>query len=301
MRLQTLPALRAVDTPAGNIKVVTLKENGPRLPLGMQDPATGELIKHIATRRWTLRTEKALGKMRDENKRENPVRFISMVIAGLCEQLGTLSIADPQKIGTSKTARNDWNLTLASISQMWYGDVLYAWIWLRRSCLGAEVDMDLTCPRCRSSVSIQGDLDTLEIHVAESIEDTFWEYELASPFQVRGHNIEKLVIGPYKWSIVERAANTGELDTGDFKSAMIWASIRQVVGLDDIALTETEIEDMDKVDVEALVAEIDKHNIGPDMSVVVDCGKCKNEFRSSLNWSYDSFFGVSGRSAAKKT
>lgn len=280
-------------------KIITLKELGGRLPIGMPDVSSGGLKKDMAERRWTLKTEKKLGKMRDENRREQHARFVSMVIATLYQQLGILSFEETYDQG-SKAAKQSWNHAIASISQMWFGDVLYAWLYLRRQMLGPTVDLSLTCPRCMASAPLRADLDTLEVRIVDKLEDAYWEYELRDPFMIRGKKAERLKLGPARWHVVEQAAIGGSLDVGNTKAALITSSIQHVIGMEDIALTEAELDEMAKIDVETITALIDDQNIGPIMAVESDCLKCKNPFRVSLDWGYDSFFGVSGRSAAQK-
>jgi hypothetical protein len=300
--VSSAPESEREDLPqlGANFKIVTLKELGARLPLGMADIASGDLFRALSMRRWTLKTEKQLGKLRDEHRREGHGRFVSMVVASLYEKLGNLVLGDLSEGGTgSKASRSHWHGALGAISQMWFGDVLYAWIWLRRQIIGPHLDMQLQCTHCRSLVAMQADLDTLDVRTVDKLADAYWKYTLQVPFEVRGKLVEQLEVGPARWHVMEAESKNADVDLGALKSSIIFSSIRSVVGQEEIALVESEIENMDKVDVETLTSAIDATAVGPDMKIEAYCSKCRTDFEQALQWSYDRFFGVSGRSAPR--
>ena len=269
---------------------IPLSELGPTLPLGTRDANTGGLDKSMAHRNWTLKTEKALGKLRDKKREANQARFASMVISKLYEQLGAVKLT-----GDSKKLNQD----LMHVGQMWMGDVLYAYLYLRWEFVGSTFDMDFTCPGCLGKSTIKADLDTVEVRTVEKMEDAYWEYELKHPFQARKQEVKVLSMGPARWNGIERASGGG-IDTGGTKSSIIWSSLRDVKNADfKSPLTENELEDMSKYDLERLTNLINEHHVGPDMSIEGTCDKpgCGRDFRMSIDWTYDNFFAVSGPSS----
>lgn len=272
--------------------VSTLHTQGPQLPIGTLDGITGELHKTLVPRRWNLKLEKQLGKLRDENK-DAGARFAAMVIATLYERVGGLAFDE-----AGPKDKHAWNKALMSISQMWFPDVLYAFVWLRRQVAGSEIDVNLACPFCGTVVTLRADIDTMDVTSVAKIEDAYWEYKLSDPITIRGKAVERLRMQPTRFSALENTPADAQ-DAGTMKSAIIWHSIKEVIGQEGIALTENELEDMSKRDIEMITDKIDSTSPGPDMSVSHTCLKpgCKREFTRALNWSYDNFFrnfGVQG-------
>lgn len=270
----------------------TLAKWGPRLPIGTHDPATGKLEKSIAHGTWDLGVEKRLGKLRDEAKNQSPARFPAVVVTYLYSQLGGLKLGN-----YDNGAKSSFEKDLLGVTQVFMGDVLYAYVWLRREVLGKDVPMELTCPRCRYTCPFTADLDTLDVRAVDRLEDIYWEYTLKNPFPIRGKPAEAFVLGPPKWSDLEIAGSVGMLDTGGTKSALIAGAIDHVVGQENIALAEHELDKMSKWDMENLSHLIDQHHLGPDMAIESSCPRCRSGFRLSIEWMYDSFFGLSGLSA----
>ena len=56
-----------------------------------------------------------------------------------------------------------------------------------------------------------------------------------------------------------------------------------------------ELDEMGKVDLDDLTYLIDKHRVGPDMSVEDTCDNCLQKFRVTIDWSYQNFFSTSSR------
>lgn len=259
----------------------TLKELGPNLPLGVINGA--ELSKAIKVKPWRMKEEKELGKLRDENRSENSARWATIVLATMCPQLGELDLASM-----------DMNKRIIHIGQMSMGDVMYAYFWLRYQSLGPSVPMEIACPNCRKEFTLHADLESLIIRTSESYDDTLWEYDLRDPFELRGSQVNGFVISPARWNAIETQNTAGALDVGAAKSSVIRGSIHSVKGIGEaLALTDSDLDEMTKFDLESLTTLIDERHIGPDLAVEDKCEQCKRPFRMSLDWSYDSFFGIS--------
>ena len=81
---------------------------------------------------------------------------------------------------------------------------------------------------------------------------------------------------------------------GAAKSATIQSAVHKVpeLGHGMIALAETELDELVKIDLEELAGLIDANGFGPNMSVDAKCPK-GHKFVSPIDWRYDSFFGIS--------
>jgi len=181
-----------------------------------------------------------------------------------------------------------------AIGQMFLGDVFYAYVWLRIQSLGPSLSLTLTCPGCQQKIeNFIADLDSIEVQTCDSLVDACWDYHLINPMTIRGSEVTDLVMGPARWNALEMLKGGG---LGVAKPAMIQASIHAIGTKEDgkqSVITEAELDDMTKRDIEALTTQIDKHSIGPNMAVEGNCGHCSRPFRLPIDWGYDGFFGDS--------
>jgi len=268
------------------LKKTTLVERGPELALGIADPS-GKLHRNIELRRWNLKKEKELGELRKEEPDVSLGEYVSMVLAEMCTWLG------PHDFDKKSMNQAEKRLVL---SQMWMGDVLHAYCWRRLKAMGHELKTRLECPFHEYKFPWTGDLRTLEVNVAESLEDAMWEFVLSDPFEIREQTVEKFKLGPVRWHAIEKAELGRRVNPGKVKAVMIHASIHEIGGAE-VALGEHELDEMSKLDLETHIAEIDRHAIGPDMRIEPRCDhkRCERSFETSIDWSYDNFFSVSSR------
>ncbi len=266
------------------LKKTTIKELGPNLAVGISD-GSGNLAKAISVRPWRFKEEKELGELRDENSETNIAQYVSMVLSTMCTQIGN---HDFNKLKFIEKR--------VSVGQMWMGDVFEAYIWLRIKTLGNLLSLDLKCPNCKKKIEFIVDLLTTEVATVDKLEDSFWEYELKTPITIRGKKITKFLMGPARWIAIENLSSTADLNTGLAKASVICGSIQKTPEYELGILVQEDLDELEKIDIETLTAQIDKNNVGPDMSVEAKCKRCKTKFVSSINWNYDDFFGVSSRS-----
>jgi len=268
-------------------KRVLLPDWGPQLPLGFPDPTGDSYQRNIELRRWNLKKEKELGEIRKENPDVSLGEYVSMVLSEMCTWLGPHNF--------DKKSMNDKERLLV-LSQMWMGDVMGAYCWLRYKVMGSELKMKLECPYHDFKFPWTGDLNTLEIRTAESLEDAMWTFDLNDPFDVRGQSAERFDLGPVRWHAIEKADLGRRVNPGAVKAVMIRASIHRLNG-QEMALAENELDELSKLDLETHIAQIDEYAIGPDMRIEPRCThkRCERTFETSIDWSYDSFFSVSSR------
>jgi len=272
----------------------TLVERGANLPLGILNDE-GAWATDIAVRPWRMKEEKALGKLRDENRNINFAQYVSMVLAVMCSRLGPHDFNSIEDMAKRRV----------HIGQMWLGDVFYAYCWLRYRSLGSELALDITCPfsSCGNQFAYYADLRTLEVSTAKKLEDTYWEYTLRDPFEIRGKEATGFVFGPMRWSSLESMGSVvTEFNQGAQKAEAIRFSIHKLKGSsENIALADGELDDMSKYDIEAITAKIDTNSIGPNMAIEDNCPKCRRKFRMTIDWTYENFFGISSPSAKRQS
>lgn len=259
----------------------TIQDRGPVLPLGVPDSG-GNYHRDLAIKPWRFKEERELGRLRDEHKDENLAKYIGMVLATMCTRIGPYDFT-AMKLVEKRLV----------ISQMFMGDVFYAYVWLRIHSLGADFPINFKPSWSNKEIKINADLNTVEVVSAESYEAACWMYELSNPIDIRSKQVSEFRMAPIRWSALESLEGlAGSIDLAYQKSKLILASVIGCEGIDgDVILTEQELEEMTKLDIEKLTAKLDAQNLGPLM--VVD-GKHKGrQFQARIDWGYDSFFAIS--------
>lgn len=268
------------------IKKTTLGEQGPTLPLGVLGP-DALYHKDLAVKPWRMKEERELGALRDANKDSNMARYVSMILGSMCTKIGTHEFGDSAVADAAKQL---------AIGQMFTPDVFYSYIWLRIQAMGPELVLSLKCPKCPHKIdNYVANLASVEVNVVEKLADACWEYKLQHPVNVRSAEVTHFVLGPTRWNALEMMKGSG---VGAAKPAMIKASIHAIGTLEankEMVLTEGDLDELTKRDIEAMTRLIDKHSIGPNMSIEGKCPACSHEFRMAIDWGYDSFFGDSSQ------
>jgi hypothetical protein len=276
------------ESPKGTTKTL-LSDLGARLPFGVE--VDGAYHTDLACKRWTFRQEREVDKLK-RGARKGP-DFPSRLLAFMLTRFG------PHDFETMKEPEK-----LAILGKAWLGDVMYSYIWLRTQCIGTEFNMDLECPHCGAELPFRADLSTLEVRCADSLEQVLWKYRLRDSFPFRGSPAEGFVMGPCRWHAIQqamRAARHSASGSGGMKQFLILGGIAEVIGRGPVAVVENDLYEMSKYDMESLFAEIDEHEVGPDLSISHECDVCERNIYTSLDWGYESFFGLSSRSRNGRT
>jgi hypothetical protein len=272
------------------IKQISMEELGQSMPMGIQI-GDGIPVKSFATREWRMKEERELGALRDQQRGHSIGQFVATILSTMCTHIG------PYDFEKLKTVEK-----LIHISQMFVGDVFYVYTWLRIVSLGHNLKLDIKCPSCSNKFKFNANLNTLDIGTAEKFEDTCWNYKLRKPFVIRNKEVTEFLMGPPRWIALEGLKDIGSMDTGSAKAGMILGSIIAISNWLDVngkptqvALAINEIDEMCKADIESITAEMDDNAIGPNMSIEGNCPKCHSNYVMPIDWSFDSFFGSSGR------
>lgn len=265
------------------VERVTLKKRGHLLPLGLPD-AGGGLALDFEFKRWRGAQEREVGRLKAASKEKGD--FVAQLLSFMCTKVG------PHNFETMTPEAKQ-----IIIGQMHMGDVMYMYVCLRVQALGPSVKMDLTCPRCNKEFKFDADLNSLEVRTAKTLEDVKWSYTLLDPFPLRGKEAVQFNMAPVRWAAMEasmlKMLETGDVNHGLAKLDVIRSSIRSVEGHGQMMLTDHELDELSKLDIETVVDLVDDREVGPDMSLEEKCPRCKRGFRTSLDWGYESFFTTS--------
>jgi hypothetical protein len=260
-----------------------LSERGSTLPIGILD-SSGNVHRGIECREWRLKEEKELGQALEKVEVTRMGQYISTVIGTLCTQLG------PFKLDTMKPAERS-----VIISNLWMPDVFFAYLWLRVQTMGNILNLKLGCPHCGTRFDYSADLNSVNINSVEKFEDALWGYHPIKSLELRGKKVSEMTMGPARWAAIDALGDKVGKNFGIMKAGLILGSIYSVDGVGGQAYADHELDGMYKIDVETLTNQIDRSSLGPDMSVEDVCGKCGKNYRSTLDWGNESFFGISSR------
>lgn len=282
-----VPVSQPPNTKPSGVTQVPLGKLEAQLPFGIPS-STGALHKTIACKDWTAVEEMAIDKLRAESRKTG--QFPTLLLSFMYNQVGS------HDFSTMEDAEKN-----AVLAQMYLGDVVYLYVYLRTQVMGTDLPLDLTCPHCGFEFAYQADLNTVKVRTATAAEGIRWRYELKRPIKIRGKEAKAFHLGPSIWSHTQESiARTAQTDQGKGRTKMevICAAIRQVEGHDMMALIVEDFKLMSKIDIEKLAALIDDNEIGPDLSIKETCPRstCQRTIHTSLDWGYESFFAVSSRS-----
>jgi len=274
------------DTPketTSNVRKTTLAKLGPTLPIGIYG-SDGKLHRDLRHSKWVLKHDKLISRLRREYQAANQFMWASVVVAAMYEQIGHHNMSDMKL-----------EQKLAIISGMFFGDVMYAYMWLGRNTIGGNILLNLPCNRCFKIIEkFPADLDTLEVMVCSDPTIERWSHDLNEPLTMGEMKIHSLELGPPMWSPLETAGDEEGLSEAETKAALIQGALQPVDGMQ---VTEEMLDEgLTKPDFEDLVTGINDNHIGPNLKVEDNCPLCKRDFVSAIDWSYDSFFGASSRS-----
>jgi hypothetical protein len=264
----------------GKITKATFAEHGATLPLGIEHD--GGLSKEFTARDWTMREDKAVGLIRDKAGELGVGRFMAEFLSIMLLRVG------PHDFENMKPAER-----VLLVNQMFLGDVFFLYVWLRVESLGPELLLEFKCPKCGAPISMNADLNSLDVRSAAAVDDVRWTYDLAKPFAVRGDEAKTLLMGPPRWSVL--SGLKGQAHLGAARFSTVKGAIWGVEGKGEIALADHELDPMKKLDIERIQNSVDEHFVGAEMALEVECEGCAKSSLISLDWGFDSFFSTSSR------
>jgi len=261
--------------------ITTLGELGPQLPVGFN--VGGTLVKDLKTRPWKTKDERELSKLK--KPKMSMATYIAIVLGQMCSKFGPHEFNQDTKMGERQLA----------VAQAYMGDVFYAYMYLRTQVIGSELKMTITCPTdgC-GNFGFVGDLNSTEVSRIDSLEQLDWFQDLRDPIELRKQTITKFRLRAPRWNTL---VSHSKDDTMTMSMGKIMAAQGSIVGLNEdpseIALTDSEFDELSKYDLERIAGRVNDEFVGPKMVVEGNCPKCEREFAAPIDWSYDRFFTTS--------
>lgn len=264
-------------------KTTTIGELGHVLPVGV--PSGGALDKTVSFFEWKTKKEREIGKDRKKNN-ERMGDQVNAVLANMVETVGPMNDFSEMK----KPER------ILKMNQLYMADIFFMYVVVRIDALGPKLHFSkLTCANCEEPFNYSGDLNSVEVTTVESEDDLLWEYEMVKPVKLRGMDVKSVTLTSPRWTAV-----TG-LRGGDENQAKIHAVRGSVVGFNGydptkiVQLTDPEIDEFYKIDLEGLSKGLDSRTVGPRMSIEGNCPACNEAFDQIVDWTYNNFFSVSSQ------
>ena len=267
------------ETRKSTKRIVTLEELGPHLPFGVSIGG-GPPKKEFSVRPMKTADNRTLAK---KKKKQNMgmAEYVGLILGN---QMGNIG-------GYDFASMKDGERTLR-LGQLYMGDVLYAYVYLRRESMGDDLKMEVRCGVCPNKAPFTwvGKLGTVEISVADDEKDLGWTYELRRPIHLRSEKVTKVRCMPPRWSTAL------ETPPGNSDLAVLALVRGGIVGINDgpdTSLADHEIDELSLPDLEYLTKEFDDHYLGPKMAIEGACPNCETEFSRPIDWRHESFFGAS--------
>jgi len=271
------------------LRLVTIKEWGKKLPIGMVEGET--LTKDFDLKPLDWGVERDINRTWDEKGgRGRGTRMTDYLGAILAHTITMLAGEDFQKQPVAKR--------LLILNEMFLGDVFFLYAWLRIQSLGAKFEArNLQCPSCKKHFDQWMDLDTLEINTKSEVKKLERKVTLRDGFQLMGEFRKELVLRP---ALFKALGTTSPNQTEVFGS-LLRSSVHSIPGCEyQTTITENEILRLSKYDMALLEDAIDALTGGPRWDLECTCPKCGNGFVYLVDWTYQNFFKHSSRSLRQR-
>lgn len=186
-------------------------------------------------------------------------------------------------------------------NQMYQADVLFMYAYVRLLSMGKEMTLKgLRCPSCNAEFDFPCDVGSME--VVELPPDIMTrEIVLQDGFKTGERVKKRIVVGPPMWLAWGNQLKKNPTTLDLFASMLSSAIINIEDTPDGVTLTDSELMQLTKTDLEICEYELGMLNAGPLWEVSGVCPSCGEKFFFSLDWSYDSFFSRSYRSPRSRT
>lgn len=260
-------------------KRITLKDLQNTLPIHDKEKTD----QTFTFREWGMAEEEKLAKMKGENPTMG--KFVSSV---LCLMLKSLHGEDFEGLEEKKKK--------LVINQMHSGNVLYLYMYLRYDQIDDRLALGFKCPFCAHDIKeYVVSLNDLDVDCKHGQYEDHEEYDLRKPITLEKGSqlVETLKLGLTKWDTIERAEHSNVTREYEGMKSALLSGIAGVKGVDGFVNVDEIVSKLRKVDIEYIHAKLSKHNAGPDIQVEVKCDKCGNKAFQTIDWTFDSFFGVS--------
>lgn len=263
----------------------TIAEWGQQLPIGVE--TGGKFIRSFEIKPLSWAIEREINKQWGvRRERLNLGEYVGTILANTVIQVGGQDITK---------FKHDKKLLI--FNQMFQADVFYMYAYLRLITLGKEMDLgEIRCPSCSHRFPFVADLSSLEVAIIENPSDLVFDVELKDGFEMGKNHKTKLKMKPPLWNMLGSNLPTS-FNESEMFLAMVTNCIVEIEGMPDgSVLTEHEVLQFSKYDVEICRDAMENVLVGPRWEIDDECPKCGEQFYELVDWTYSRFFGVSSRS-----
>lgn len=281
------------ESEKAGIEVVELEKLGNSLPIGVIQG--GKINRGFSLKPLKGAEEREIGRWKGENEGAPVTKIVSKVLTVLLETLGGESFDGGVGMGEVEEEK-----ALQKIGRLYAPDVWYMYTIARYNEFGSEYAIPYECPNptCKlfgKEVKIASDIGKMDVHVINDLKLLSTKVQLRRGFKYKNEGVKKVVtVSPLLWASMVAQEFTSCIGNENlFKLYHIQKCITGIEGVQiPVMLTENEVDDLSKVDIETIYNVINDVNIGPVMQADGEC-KCGFKFKVPLNWEYDHFFSVS--------
>lgn len=268
---------------APKYRKTTLGEQGSQLPIALDSSD-----RTFALKEFNYGEERKIDDMRSKKggAGNHPGRTVTTVLAHM------LTKWKGEDLSQTEHKKIEAKLRDSSME-----DVLFAWVFFRTMEIDPVIELDITCirPSCAKKYDWRGDLRGLEIEVAdEQIEPI--PFKLSGPLTWLREEYDTLMLMPPKWSVMNLVKEGGNM--ADIKAKLAMSAVHSLRNSAHpeqapISVSERALDFVHKRDVDRLVRAVNDLFPSMDSSFELECPHCKHKHETSLDWTWDFFFGAS--------
>lgn len=271
--------MESTEKPKAVLKKDILGNLQNELPIHVK----GKTDQSFTFREWGMEEEEKIAKMK--KGKVTMGKFVSSILSLMIKTLHGENFAELEE-----------KKRKLIINQMWTGNILYMYLYLRYDQVDDRIAMEFGCPSCGHEIDeFIASLKDLDVDCKQG------EYEDAIPYKLRKpitlekgqQMVDTVKLGMTRWDVVEKAdASNGSLEH-EGKLAALRSGIVGIEGTDGFVNIDDIVNKLRKIDIEYLNRELSKVNAGPTIQVEMKCDQCDKTAYRIIDWSYDSFFGIS--------
>jgi len=272
----------------------TLGEYGNMLPIGILTE-DGQLHKEFTFRELNWDEEDEIDRIRNSKKGpgDHPARLVTSVLAHMLSQWG----------GNSRFHTAPLDSRIRAIETAFMEDVLYAWVAFRIQELDPVYTVTIKeCVSCEREYNWTTDLNDLEVKVAQSVPEHH-VFKLSREISHGPSEVDRVSIGCPRWNgVTSIDYNARKKGFATIKRGILMGAIHHVFDHRTPetvhALSPSIRRRIRKVDMERMTA-IPDSGLFPraDMTFHMSCPHCQASLETSLDWTWDFFFGSASLSS----
>lgn len=273
------------------VRKIIVKEAGFSLPIGIYDGKT--LHKGFSLREYGFDRERALGEFKVRIEGQPNTVIVTKLLALTLKTLIGEAFEHSLDFEQVQEERD-----LLKISAMYQADVFFMYLKVRIEELGPEYAIQFLCPSCKYEGKLTMDLNELDVNCVDDPSLLSQKVPLLIGFKYRGTEERKKIvtISPMLWinMTTKEAAKAGSDQTLMKLHFISKCTTFDGPNGEPMLLTDGELGSLRKIDTEIIARQIDKTNIGVNMTLK---GKCPGEncdfpFAIPVDWDYDHFFSI---------